>query len=402
MKKFMISFYCLILLMATSACQTSKGRANYEKIDSDLGAYLQTVTLPKNLTIGFNPSEVKKVQSAKTYIASILKFDENRVIENLLQTDIIATNNYAEGPWYEAGDDELREYLSVYDGGRSLGMNSGVQGGISYSAVKDGIHLGSKLSILVGNAPGPPDNNAQEYGFNLKSDYGSFKNLSFKDYDDVLSELKEILSAVGFPEFTVGETYSLDLQTMLEHRAVYQEAITDFNNEDESEEYTWSKDDEAYLFFFQQVIDDIPLSNIYWQRPNQSALPEEVGATSIEVFYSKDGIRNIIAKDLLDVKKSVEEKTLISTVDALKKLIDSYSEILLENKTTVFSMELCYVAILKSESSFELVPAWIFGIAETSSWKDQRKGKDISLESYSYYVLNAISGERIEKASDIQ
>ncbi|WP_062107426.1 hypothetical protein [Bacillus niameyensis] len=392
MKKIMILFFSLILL---TACQNAEGSTTPKNIPTDIVAFLETIKLPKHFSIDFDLTEVQLLDSAKIYKASILEIDENLAVEKLLKGEIVDKKNYAEGPWYEADKGKEKEYLTVYDGGKSLGMDSGVHGGINYSLVKEDAFFQNKLSTVVENSPGPPGNIAQQYGFNLKSDYGSMDNLSFKDYNDALAEIEELLATIGFPKITVAETYSLDLKTMLEHDVLYEKSKSYFGIE---EEYIWSKDDEAYLFFFQQVIDGIPLSN----KGLYEISGKEINSTPIDIWYSKDGISNITASNLLKVTNSGEEKQLISGAEALKPIIDSYSEILLENETRIFSMELNYVAILQKDDSYELIPAWIFGIAETSDWPDGSTGESVTLDSYSYYVMNAITGEKIERASDLK
>jgi len=207
-------------------------------------------------------------------------------------------------------------------------------------------------------------------------------------YKDALAAVEELLyDTLGFPELEVAEAYSMDLETMLEHYELYKAA------EGGKEEITFSKDDECYLFLFRQVIDGIPVVNIYWK---QATFGEEtVPVTYVIVYYTKDGVRDIYAIDLLDIIEGGENKPLISAAKALHVVIDDYSEIILENETIVESMELCYVGV-PVEKGYELVPAWVFRIVETVKFTNQADGNVYSYDSYSYYVVNAITGDRIE------
>ena len=80
----------------------------------DLETFLQTVDLPDNLSVSFDPAQVKSVPSARTYKADFLTFDPDTVAKRLLRKEIADTRVMAEGPWYQAGDESLTEYLTVF------------------------------------------------------------------------------------------------------------------------------------------------------------------------------------------------------------------------------------------------------------------------------------------------
>src|SRR5690625_3280428 len=229
--------FSLLLLLSFVGCKkTDEVMEGNPVVDMDLETYVETVELPEHFSIAFDPAEVESVDKASVHTASILEFDEqdrDTVIDELVHGEIIDTKNYAEGPWLEADDNGVKEYLTIYDGGKSLDMDSGVNGGLTYGIQIDGISLSSKMSIVIENSPGPPGNIAQEFGYDLKSDYGSSVNLSFLDYVDALSAVKEILYTVGLPELAVAEAYSLDLDTMLDHYDLYLDSRDYFGNEEE-------------------------------------------------------------------------------------------------------------------------------------------------------------------------
>ena len=409
MRNLLKLVFTLLLLFGFVGCKKAEEDLVGDSLDGlDLETYVETAEIPENFSIAFDPSKVESLGKASVHTAIILEFVEKDriVIDELVHGEIIDTTNYAEGPWLEAEHNGVREYLIIYDGGASLGMDSGMNGGFTYGMQIEGISLSNKMSLVIENSPGPPGNIAQEFGFDLKSDYGSFVNLDFMDYTDALSEVEDILYAVGLPEVAVAETYSLDLDTMLEHYNLYLDSSSYFGIDEEDDQYTWSKDDESYSFFFRQVVDDIPLVNMPWSKVQgipgkNTGHSDEIGYTSVELIYSKDEIISLSAISLLDVEETGEKKPLINPATALKSVIDSYSEILLGQETSVTSMELCYVAILKGENSYNLIPAWVFEVAEADEWNDSHDGT-IMLNDYSYYVINAITGEQIEKASDME
>ena len=51
----------------------------------DLVTYLETVELPDNFTIDFDPTKIKSVETAKTYKGKFIEFDKDKLIEELIQ-----------------------------------------------------------------------------------------------------------------------------------------------------------------------------------------------------------------------------------------------------------------------------------------------------------------------------
>src|SRR5690625_896361 len=290
-----------------SACEKDDSEAaiDLEEYES-LEELIETVNLPDNFLIDVDLSKVTDKNRAKIYTATKMKFDEEQAIDELLQEEIVDTHQYAEGPQFETENGSLKEYLTVYDGGKSLGIDSGVEGGIGYSLYIDGESFYNNLSTVISASPEPPDNIGQMHGYNLKEDYKSFADLSFMNYNDVLSEVETVLSNVGFPSLTLAETYSLDLETMLDHYDLYLDSRSYYRNEGEEGEddnIQWSEDDETYIFLFQQELDGIPLSNRFIRGTM---------STYADVYYTKHGIRHITAYNFIDVLKESEEKSLIS------------------------------------------------------------------------------------------
>lgn len=124
----------LVVFMLVGCKENSEGTTDKQLENVDLETYVKTVELPDNLSITFDPSKVKNVEKARSHTAKLLDFVEQDhvVIDELVQGEIINTENYAEGPWLEAEYEGVTEYLTIYDGGESVGMDSGMNGGFSY------------------------------------------------------------------------------------------------------------------------------------------------------------------------------------------------------------------------------------------------------------------------------
>lgn len=379
MKKILL-LTCLILFGSLFACSEPEREPLGD--DLDLTTYLETIELPDNFSIDFDSTKIKPLDVAKTYKAKFIEFDKDKLIEELIRGEIVSTKTYAQGPWFEALSDKVKEYLIVYDGGKSFGTNSSLEGGFTYSFVVDYL---DKLSHVITFSSGPPDMATQISDYRLKSNYPSFEDLSFMTYEDALNEVKKILNFVNFPEFEVSESYSLDLDTMTKNYQLYLE-----KNNNSKDDYSFSKNDECYLFVLRQTIDNIPLANVNWQQGTRGT--GEATETEITLFYSKEGLISISARGIYEIIEKGEDKKLISGANALNTVIDNYSNAILKNPTRIISMELNYVGTV-SNNNYQLIPAWVFCIAE------QKENDELKVyDSHSYYVINAITGERMLNA----
>lgn len=388
MRSKLILFIPLLFVITFLGCEQAD-KAENSPNQADLKSFIDSVELPYNFSIAFDPAEVQTVDSAKIYSTAFLEFDHEVVVDTLLAGNVTATENYAEGIQYQADSGKQTEYLWVFDGGKSIGIESGVNGGLSYGVHLDDDFLFSKQFTVIENTPGPPDNITQEYGYDLKSNYDSFTDLDFLPYEKALAEVEAILTTVGFPALEVAETYSLDLETMTHHYDLYLESQ---GNRD-TDRFNWSKEDEAYLFFFRQIVDGIPLTNIQWKDSYLSQ--NDLTATSLAVFYAEDNQIDIRAENFLVVSESISEESLIPPTNALAKLINNYSEVLLSHEKKLLSMELSYVASYKSNQEYQLVPAWVFELAKKVDWNDDREKDSIYINDYKYFVVNAVTGEQI-------
>ncbi|MBP1994324.1 hypothetical protein [Paenibacillus eucommiae] len=394
MRKILILVLNITLLMFVSACKETQTDTKPSG-NRDLVTYLQNVKLPKNLSISFDAAKVKSVALAKTYTADFLELDPDMVAKGLLRREIIDKKPQAVGPWFQTGDESLTEYLTVLDGGKSFGVENEVNGGLYY-----GVYINGKpdedLSSVISGEVGPPSVNEQLQRSLSRSDYASFADLSFVKYADALAAIEKQFDAIGLPKLEVAETYSMDLETIRNHYALY---IEENRNQEDPEDFSWSKDDEGYLFHLRQLIDNIPVINVSWELGKGTATGADGNLMKfpiIDVTYTKDGVTDIRASGLYDVEaaKGGDEKPLIGVADALQVVFDEYKELLLDEGTRVTSAELVYVSIPAKDTN-ELIPAWVFGIAKPNKWKDAESGAEFPYDDYSQYVVNAITGEKL-------
>ncbi|GAE29746.1 hypothetical protein JCM9152_1126 [Halalkalibacter hemicellulosilyticusJCM 9152] len=289
--------------------------------------------------------------------------------------------------------DNENESLTVYDGGEAFGTANGVDGGFSYTNDLEHNTLYSRVASLSSDSP---DLNTQLYEYNLNSDFETFIDLDFLPYLDAKKEIKEQLSTVGFPEIELDVVFALDEKMMDIHQERFLEST---NDEHELTVFDLSKDDEAYLFFFRQVIDNVPIINEVWSFDTREAVdPYE---PSIMVLYNHNGMVHIDATYLYHILESTEEFPLIKEVEALDLIIDHFSSFIINKQTVIESMELNYVAV-HGENEFELVPSWVFRLKIDDVYEDPIDHSKHDVHTYDYFVINAINGERISGVNDKQ
>ncbi|WP_281890575.1 hypothetical protein [Paenibacillus sp. YYML68] len=390
-----ILLLCTISLISfTSAC-TGTQTENHIAHSTDLASFLQTVELPKNLSISLDPAEVKSVSSAKTYTVNYLRLEPETVAQKLLNRTIVERRILAQGLQFQTGDEALTEYLTVLDGGKRIGdeRESDSDGGFYYGMFSNG-KLVANYSPVIANIVGPPDINEQLHRSLLRSDYASRADLSFQSFEQALATVQHHLMAAGIPAIELSETYSLDLNTIQAHYALYMKDI-----HDQKEHIDWTKNDEAYVFHFRQIIDQIPVIDISWEW-GKGAATSAIGSwmpyPTINATYTTQGVTDIHARGIYDKNGAVagEEQPLISAAQAIQHLIKEYEGLILSEGTDVISAELCYVSIPQNKS-YQLIPAWVLIVAKPEIWTQAESNIQTPYYDYSIYVVNAVTGEKM-------
>ena len=388
-KLFITLFLCCIVIICT-ACQKQADNA-HQSAEISLSKYAARLSLPQNFTLDFDADAVEARESAAVYQAETMEFDAEKLIPLLLHSEDVKTENWAEGRQYIAGNDAFREYLTVYDGGKSVGEDNGIIGGFQYRASKNGISKFSEQPAVVDEV-GQPDGLIAAY--NEKWDFASKGDLTFQPYEDAEAELLSILEEAGFPEMQITETYSLDKKTMNSHSDLYKEFKKAKNRKfDKDIEYT--EEDEGYLFYLSQSIDGIPVVNQSWNAPKRGNLKfgKSMYCVGGEAFYDADGLAYADFDCLLQIKEAGEPQALCTPAAALEKLVAYYADVVIseDNPISVAEMKLEYVTTDK-EAPYTMRPAWVFTILQTVEFYED-------YDAFYYYldcfVIDAVTGEKL-------
>ncbi|MDW7656185.1 MAG: hypothetical protein SCM11_03300 [Bacillota bacterium] len=375
---------------------TTKEGATAGPIDgTELSIFLQTVALPDNLTVSFDPDNVKTVASARIYIAREQLFDVDNARQQLLRRAVIDSKEYAEGPWFETGDASLKEYLCVYHGV--------IKGGLIYTLIRDGVWLTMKLTDVIVDEPGPED----YYGYGRfeyalkKSSFRSGADLPFMSFANTRTALMDLLHKSGFPEMEISETYSLDLETIKAQYEIFLAESSVLYPEREMSDKTWSESDTCYLFLMRQLIDQIPVSDQGWQGQGATSSPagNPMPISRTTVYWTHDGLAAIRAYGLYELLESEPEKPLIGPVQALQVLLEDLCKIIISRPTWIESVELCYVSVQSKQDSesFTLLPAWVICLGEEleTAWPDEQS--PVTIKDYEYVVIDAITGSKLSR-----
>lgn len=382
MKKNSILLLILIMSVLLISCNKSDKKKDSSHMDKD--SFLESITLPELLSIDINLDEIVSVEEAKTFMAEHIEFDTQKLIDAFIKNENKEEKIWAEGPQIIAAlpDSNTREVLSIYDGGKSFGIEHDMKGSFIYSETENDIFI-NKLNTIANISFDFPSVIGPMYTRN--SQYTAYKNLDFLPFEQCLVEIKEIFDIAGMPTFDIAETYSLDLYTMLSQYELYMDSP--FANE-ETKNINWTKEDESYLLSLRQLVDGIPIVNKSWQMPDgtkATAAGNPMPATAISLLYDQKGVSQISAFNILTVGEEIENNPIHNVFDALSIVIDDYSLVILEEDTRIISAELCYLAIPK-DKSFELIPGWVFCSVTTEVIDG------VQIDSYKYDAVNAVTG----------
>ncbi len=328
LRRYLLGLLIVSIVILASSCEGSSDHAD----DMTLSEYLKQAKLPNNFEIAIDPETVVSAEEARIHEAEYWELDPELVSKHLLRGELVEMIPMAEGPWYHASGDTFDEYLSVYDNGKSAGIDESISGGMSYV-----VHEKSetKKPLLIADYPDPLPLSSQGKRSMDKSDYSSYADLTFMPYEKALEKVLEHMNQMGFPELAVSETYSMDLETQRKHYEYYVEEFEiepDFGPED------WTIVDEKYVFYFRQIIDGIPVSNASWyfgRGTGTGPAGNWMQSTEINVVYMTDGFKDISAYNMYRIKEELTSEALpvVSPVHALRMMVDEYSSLDLRGET---------------------------------------------------------------------
>ncbi len=335
-------------------------------------------------------------ETAAIYDAEPFQANADSLREALLINEVSSMEENAFGEMYYAQEKAGGlEALQIYQENSA----SQIYGGFHYSYDEEVNSSDTKdywdiASIL----PGHPDNVGQIGMYNANSDYLEKQELKFQSVTDTLHLMNDLFSELSIPQLQLQQIYCLDTITMQEHAAKKMAFEQGLNISEfllgEENDTAWGTEDEAYLLYYEQVIDGISLVNHMWTEGTRTLATE----TPIAILYSQRGFEYICMKGMVADLEKEGEYTIISPKEAESAMVAEYQLAALVSDVTVEDMNLNYV-VLNDMESFRLVPAYIFCIAVETSTEHPYTEEIVSVKKYQHYVINAINGEQIFTAT---
>lgn len=342
-----------------------------------------------NLKMDVNVEDVSYPDQVKVYEANYIELDVNDVTDLLIKNEIIDDEIYAMGHQFQTDT----ESLIIYDGGEAMGMQSGVNGGFLYihRPTNDMIDYYTIASIHAG----PPLLDAQLDKYNQNEDFATFQDLDFKPYKEAEKEIDSVLSSIGIEGIQTELVYALDTETMKQHDALYRKVDTEADLKD----VNWNSNQEAYLFISRQQIDNIPLINFIWQEKTRDV--EEATETEVYAIYNSNGIHQLSVTNYFSIVDSQAPVDILNLSEALDIAEKYYSSIILSKGTVIDKAELFYIAI-EQNHSYKLTPAWVFQLVKEAETPDTPNSKPEKYVDYSYFVIDAITGDILTQTGESQ
>ncbi|MBR1865289.1 MAG: hypothetical protein IJ801_02155 [Lachnospiraceae bacterium] len=191
------------------------------------------------------------------------------------------------------------------------------------------------------------------------------------------------------------QCYTLNLETLQKELADSCTQNSDFYFINTGQKAKYTKEDEAYLFQFQQGYDGIPLCRY---QLADTLKKQNLGYglyADCSAYYSSQGLISLWAGNLMDVQQAGELHPIVPLSDILDKSIPTLSQ-MASGETTIEIKEisLCYVPVLQNvtDLEFRAVPVWVIAYFQSNPFLGE-EGTLLTTDQYD--VFDAITGERM-------
>lgn len=237
------------------------------------------------------------------------------------------------------------------------------------------------------------------------------KDFSFATLNDGFSQASTFLTNAGF---SIAETY--DVYRISYSWLEQSEKMAEFYGDDTSaykELYPqgFSKDDNAYLFYLNQEIDDLPILTASGgtllqngQIPEKSVAERVFGWTGATILVTDKGVESayigmrIQQGAIVQTKEQCSFETALANIPADVRTEsaydDVYSRIGIQTTgiTTVVKAELGYMIVVSGDQYIgEARPCWIFEL----EWEDPNSTNPISVKEHTWDFVDAYTGKHI-------
>ncbi len=409
MKKPVFTVLLCIALMMFSSCTESAGTDKSSTIESappSLSSQTSETGISESLP---ETNEVIEPSENTRHVAQTLS--SGVVVDadvNISPTVDLSSLNTYEAKLQLQSFDEIVSILApektIVTQETQLTKESRVSDEYTYAIFEDDSIIATGGDIIIYSRPtNDTVSTLFSTGGNDKNDYSFLtgKDLSFASIEEAVSEADKIINAFGI-HVLPPVCYTLDYMTMtdeaLKRNRRFNIGLSDEEIAElpEDEIVTVSPEDECYILRYPLALDNMPVSMYESGSFGDGSF---MAGTSVEVFYSKDGIIDFYMQHefsddftVLDTQAGMNEDEALDFLDA------KYNSIILEGDYIVDSISFEYIPLpVKGESNlFTLVPVWRFSTAHTFMRAPKFEGGEPEeWTDRASLVFNAVSGEEI-------
>ncbi len=342
MKKIIILFIAVTLILSACGESINGEQSNLSaevNVSDDINEVVRIFDSGLVINANVYPKDID-ISKAHVYKGEVKRLDFDLFYENLLQNKTVLEETEQESAESFFGD--LYKFIRYDD----TAFFSFMEHSANYTALATlDLHSGiEKLNLPIGNER-----------FNYIG-----KDLSFKTVEDANMQAREIFERLGVEILDVYDCYSLN----------------------KNEIPIVSED--GYILEYYVGKDGIPVTkNLYGSYANGIlTVPSNVTAQ-----YTKDGLMGVSVSNVYIFSDKLEDESAIPLEEAIEKLEQKYSNIILEEEQTVTRIDFSYYPVFTEEFNvYEMTPAWSFYIEAPTEYEYPEQ---------KLVLINAVDGSEI-------
>lgn len=223
--------------------------------------------------------------------------------------------------------------------------------------------------------------------------YSQESELDFMTRDKATAEVRSILDQLGLKQMVPVAVLSLDATTLQARADEWVEETNRFvqiassqggNPQEEMETYTFTEEEEGYLFYFALERDGFLFCD-FDMKMGLSVVPFG------RILYGREGVVDASFQDIVDVTEAGEKVEVVSAQSCLDAYIEECNQNLEADPVELTTLGLYYISSgLDEGDRWEFFPVWILEVRSESV-----NEYGIRVVDHRYPIWDAITGERM-------
>lgn len=222
------------------------------------------------------------------------------------------------------------------------------------------------------------------------------KNIDGIEKSNALDNANQVISLLGIDDI-LGEAqvYSMDAATVNQLQDEY-----DTRDKYGEKVSKWGYEQDAYLLIYPVLYQNIPSLSIM----NATGENEFISSSRVYFIYGRNGLIAFEVSGVFDVKSTIQDSYICSTLDVVQNIKKSFENIILDNEIEITMIKLGYIARYDFDNikEWRIEPVWFI---DGKYGKCKNSLSDIidikeNLEGQNYtQIISAVSGEVIPLVS---